>query len=71
MAAQLAFAYDSVGQHLAAAAGTPVLVAFAGFADDRFPVAWQPCGNTAITTLHVPPASRSEILAAIPGADSR
>ena len=70
MVARFAFAYDSVGQHLAAAADTEVLVAFAGFADDRFPVAWQPCGTNTITTLRVPPASRSEILAAIPPAPS-
>jgi ADP-heptose:LPS heptosyltransferase len=45
---QLAFSYDSVGHHLAAALGVPVLVAFTGFSHPEFPIAWQPRGPGSI-----------------------
>jgi ADP-heptose:LPS heptosyltransferase len=68
LAAQQAFSYDSVGQHLAAAAGCPVIVGFAGFADDRFPTAWRPSGKNSISTVCYPPANLDDLLTCIPPA---
>lgn len=48
---KLAFSYDSVGHHLAAALGVPVIVAFTGFTHPEFPIAWQPRGPAAITLV--------------------
>jgi ADP-heptose:LPS heptosyltransferase len=45
---RLAVSYDSVGQHLAAAAGIPVVVPFAGYEHPQFPVAWQPIGHAPV-----------------------
>lgn len=53
---RLAFSYDSVGHHLAAALGVPVLVAFTGHAHPAFPVAWQPRGPGRATVLVIPSA---------------
>lgn len=65
-----AVSYDSVGHHLAAAAGIPVTVAFTGHAHDAFPVAWQPRGAAAVTLVIVTPADRASaeerLLAALP-----
>ena len=36
--------YDSAGQHAAAAAGTPLMTLFKGFASDRMFARWQPAG---------------------------
>ncbi len=36
--------YDSAGQHAAAAAGTPLITLFKGFASDRMFARWQPAG---------------------------
>jgi ADP-heptose:LPS heptosyltransferase len=36
--------YDSAGQHVAAAAGVPLMTIFAGFASDRMFARWQPSG---------------------------
>ncbi|MBA2480779.1 MAG: hypothetical protein H0V44_08960 [Planctomycetes bacterium] len=49
----LALSYDSVGHHLAAALGVPVVVAFTGFADPGFPIAWQPRGNARIDVVAI------------------
>ena len=48
---RLALSYDSVGHHLAAAAAVPVVVAFTGYADPAFPVAWQPLGAAPVTVI--------------------
>ena len=37
--------YDSAGQHVAAACGTPLISIFAGFPCDRMFVRWRPAGN--------------------------
>jgi ADP-heptose:LPS heptosyltransferase len=70
--AGLALSYDSVGHHLAAALGVPVVAAFTGFSDPVFPVAWQPRGRSPITVVAINtadkerPASWQELLAALP-----
>jgi len=69
---RLAFSYDSVGHHLAAALGVPVVVAFTGFSDAAFPVAWQPRGAAAVTVVEVPTAEKADaqqwrrVVAAVP-----
>jgi ADP-heptose:LPS heptosyltransferase len=55
-----AFSYDSVGHHLAGALGVPVLVAFTGFSDPGFPIAWQPRGRAAISIFTIPTAEKSQ-----------
>ena len=57
---QLAFSYDSVGHHLAAALGVPVVVAFTGFADPDFPVAWQPRGIAPVTLHAIPTTDKDD-----------
>ncbi|MCC7235834.1 MAG: hypothetical protein IT163_11060 [Bryobacterales bacterium] len=45
--------YDSAGQHVAAAAGTPLLCLFAGAPCDRFFDRWRPSGNgTCLIARH-------------------
>lgn len=56
----LALSYDSVGHHLAAALGVPVVVAFTGFADPGFPVAWQPRGAGSVTVVPIATAAKHE-----------
>ena len=51
---QLAFSYDSVGHHLAAALEIPLVVAFTGYKDDAFPKAWQPRGAGEINLVCIP-----------------
>jgi ADP-heptose:LPS heptosyltransferase len=55
-----AFSYDSVGHHLAAALGVRVVVAFTGYADDRFPVAWQPRGAARVAVEVIPTARKDD-----------
>nr|MBA3938870.1 hypothetical protein [Planctomycetota bacterium] len=68
----LALSYDSVGHHLAGALGIPVLVAFTGFSDPAFPVAWQPRGRAGVVVVRIPTAEKAgpeawqELLAAFP-----
>jgi ADP-heptose:LPS heptosyltransferase len=54
----LALSYDSVGHHLAAALGVPVIVAFTGYSDAAFPVAWQPRGAGRVTVVAIPTAEK-------------
>ncbi len=68
----IALSYDSVGHHLAAALGVPVVVAFTGFADPAFPIAWQPRGRAQVTLVTIPtaektvPAQWQRVIAAVP-----
>lgn len=55
-ACKLALSYDSVGHHLAAALGVPVVVAFTGYAGASFPVAWQPRGPGQVRLVTIPTA---------------
>ena len=56
----LALSYDSVGHHLAAALGVPVVVAFTGFSDPGFPIAWQPRGAGAVTVVPIATAAKHD-----------
>jgi ADP-heptose:LPS heptosyltransferase len=70
-----AVAYDSVGHHLAAALGVPVSIAFTGWSDPGFPIAWQPRGPGAIHLIAIPTAEKTRpewwdrVLATIPAAE--
>ncbi len=71
---RIAVSYDSVGHHLAAGLGVPVITAFTGHVDPRFPVAWKPYGPGAVTLIEIPtatkeaPAAWEPLLAALPRA---
>ncbi len=54
--------YDSVGQHVAAAAGVPLVSAFAGYACERMFSRWRPHAQNA-HVIAVNEANRSEALA--------
>lgn len=58
----LAVSYDSVGHHLAAAAGIPVTVAFTGHSHAAFPIAWQPRGQGTVDVVVIDPARKSTAL---------
>ncbi len=72
LACGLALSYDSVGHHLAAGLGVPVITAFTGHADARFATAWKPHGPGAVTVIEIPtatkhdPAQWARLLSAIP-----
>jgi ADP-heptose:LPS heptosyltransferase len=72
---QLAFSYDSVGHHLAAALGVPILVAFTGFTHPEFPIAWQPRGPGSIKIITFSDREKSDprhwqrLLDAVPKAE--
>lgn len=69
-----AIAYDSVGHHLAAALGVPVSIAFTGWSDPGFPVAWQPRGRGVVRLTAIPTAEKDQarwwdaVLATLPRA---
>ncbi len=69
---QHALSYDSVGHHLAAALGVPVTVAFTGWHDPDFPIAWQPRGQAPATVVSISldakeqPATWAQVGAAVP-----
>lgn len=69
-----AIAYDSVGHHLAAALGVGVTIAFTGWSDPGFPIAWQPRGPGRVALVAIPTAAKAEpsqwaaVLAAVPAA---
>ncbi len=50
----LAVSYDSVGHHLAAALGVPLVTAFTGHPDQRFATAWSPQGPGKVTVVEIP-----------------
>ena len=72
--AQLAISYDSVGHHLAAGLGVPVITAFTGHADARFATAWTPHGPGQVTLIVIPTALKEQpeqwqsLFAAVPAA---
>lgn len=57
---RLTLSYDSVGHHLAAGLGVPVVTAFTGHRDARFAVAWKPHGPGAVTLVEIPTATKDE-----------
>jgi ADP-heptose:LPS heptosyltransferase len=56
----LAISYDSVGHHLAAALGIPLVTAFTGHADPGFAVAWQPRGPAPVAVVEIPTADKAD-----------
>ena len=57
--------YDSAGQHIAAAAGTPCVDVFAGYSSPRMLDRWQPTGCAASEVIVVQPSRHAgEILSA-------
>ena len=58
--ASLALSYDSVGHHLAAGLGVPVITAFTGHADARFATAWTPHGPGKATLIVIPTAVKEQ-----------
>jgi ADP-heptose:LPS heptosyltransferase len=52
---QLYVGYDSAGQHLAAALGTPVIDIFAGYSSPRMIERWRPTGRAPVTMVVVRP----------------
>ncbi len=54
-----ALAYDSVGHHLAAALAIPVSIAFTGWSDPGFPIAWQPRGSGPVHLVAIPTDAKS------------
>lgn len=69
---RLALSYDSVGHHLAAALGVPVVVAFTGYSGADFPTAWQPRGAGAVRLVTIPtalkhtPRAWRDVMASVP-----
>jgi ADP-heptose:LPS heptosyltransferase len=47
-ASRLYVGYDSAGQHVAAAAGVPLVSVFAGYPSDRFAERWRPSGEVVL-----------------------
>ncbi len=72
----LALSYDSVGHHLAAALGIPVIIAFTGHPHPAFAAAWQSCGPAAITQIVIPGQERDDpqqwgrVVGAVPSASA-
>jgi ADP-heptose:LPS heptosyltransferase len=58
---RLAVSYDSVGHHLAAAVECPVIVVFTGYADERFPVSWQPRGAAKVSMITIPEERKLDV----------
>ncbi len=54
--------YDSAGQHVAAACGTPLLSIFAGYATDRMFQRWRPDGAGKIDVLKVADRDPQKVL---------
>lgn len=59
-ACDAAISYDSVGHHLAAALGIPLVSVFTGFEHPAFPAAWAPVGLAPVQQLVIPTAERDD-----------
>ncbi len=59
-ACELAFSYDSVGHHLAAASEVPLVTAFTGHTHPVFPLAWRPRGRGPVTVVEIPTSERGD-----------
>lgn len=57
--------YDSAGQHVAAASGTPLISIFAGFPSERMFQRWRPTGHGRIATIKVKDPDPEAILASV------
>lgn len=56
------FGYDSAGQHVAAAAGVPLVSVFCGYASERMFARWKPSGDGLIQTVPVTPDNRDTVM---------
>ena len=56
---RLYFGYDSAGQHVAAAAGVPLVTVFAGYAAERTCQRWKPWGQGPMAVIKIDDANRS------------
>lgn len=68
---QLYVGYDSSGQHVAAACGTPLVTVFAGFAAPRTFERWRPTGNGPIEIIRAEDPDPARVLAGVFGAIRR
>jgi ADP-heptose:LPS heptosyltransferase len=59
---QLYVGYDSAGQHVAAAAGVPLISIFAGYASDRMFSRWRPTGSSPVDVIKVENRSTVAVL---------
>jgi ADP-heptose:LPS heptosyltransferase len=57
--------YDSAGQHVAAACGTPLLTIFAGFPNERFFERWRPKASAQVAVIRADSPDPDEVLAAV------
>ena len=57
--------YDSAGQHVAAAAGVPLVSIFRGFASDRMFARWRPVGRAPAEVVKVADKNSEAVLAAV------
>jgi ADP-heptose:LPS heptosyltransferase len=57
--------YDSAGQHVAAASGTPLVAIFAGFPNERFFERWRPKGSARVEVIRADSPDPDEVLAAV------
>jgi ADP-heptose:LPS heptosyltransferase len=55
--------YDSAGQHVAAAAGTPLVTVFSGYVNDRMYHRWQPTGPGPSEVVRVEESDPKKVLA--------
>jgi ADP-heptose:LPS heptosyltransferase len=62
IAGSMYFGYDSAGQHVAAAAGVPLVSVFCGYASERMFARWRPSGDGVIRTVPVTPENRDTVL---------
>lgn len=57
--------YDSAGQHVAAACGTPLVTVFAGFPNERFFERWRPKASAQVEVIRADSPDPDEVLAAV------
>jgi ADP-heptose:LPS heptosyltransferase len=62
MTGSMYFGYDSAGQHVAAAAGVPLVSVFCGYASERMFARWKPSGDGVIRTVPVRPDNFETVL---------
>jgi ADP-heptose:LPS heptosyltransferase len=61
MQSRLYFGYDSAGQHVAAAAGVPLVTVFAGYASERTFERWRPAGEGSARVIKAGGQSSAEL----------
>jgi len=64
-ASSLYVGYDSAGQHVAAAAGVPLVTVFSGHASDRFFSRWRPFGDGPREVVRVEAQGMEEVITSV------